>query len=564
MRVKITGIGKCGIRVAYDFFAYTQDLPSAYEIRLSTHSGRLSKVFDAIGLGPGSIQKFRRVFKRLIDDFSTLYRIAELPEYVTIESDVLNNEILNSPRKLVHHEKDGSPREIQFDSHNHVLNNHVGGCNWHIISEQLARTWKKPPDEIFKSSGFNIFAITFSIAGGTGGGSAPIICERAKAARSEPGPCHFMGLGVLPKSDESYHNIDDVTAMADYEKFSTGRFVSSIYSYRVDSSMDSLWLFSNDMLRFLTMDGSERAVINEAGSEMKVNLSLVNYFLAESLTVLANSSSAITSADSNLDPQELNHFLDGCPFVSAFSQRKSGRLTDEPNMMREVKSLVFGALTNIKESPIGGIEGLSVPVHSDGLEGLTKLLSNESVDSKQFLADLDSYDAARGPIEFITTGRLIILHGQPTSSHLDRKSAYVQTICNATFPNSTQHPYFFRHEADVEFLLLFLVDPLIYPIVSAIYYYINQAWISNGQDMSGELNQMIRSKKFKEPSFISKIERFPRATYGGALDEIRGYSEQMDELSLKREDVISALRHLHEIRHRKRSVIDTKPDFGLS
>ena len=102
MKIKIVGIGKCGVRIAYDFFAYTSGIPSAYEIRLnrSENSG-LSKGLADIGLPVELVKKpieaLRSALRNLAGEFKSVYRIAERPEYVTIDSDSDNNEITSVP-----------------------------------------------------------------------------------------------------------------------------------------------------------------------------------------------------------------------------------------------------------------------------------------------------------------------------------------------------------------------------------------------------------------------------------------------------------------------------------
>ena len=561
MRVKITGIGKCGVRVAYDFFAYTKNLASAYEIRLGKAQNVLSKVLSDFGLQTSPIKIFRQNFKKLLDDFKGLYRIAEQPDYVTIESDSKNNEIIGQSLVFKATDADGNVNETTFPAQNFDLNAHKGGCNFHIMSESLARTWKSIPPAITDSEQFDIFITSFSIAGGTGGGSSQIICREAKSRRNTQHDCHFMGLGVLPTSDEKYQESDIRPTMPDYEKFSTGRFLTSIYSSRVERSMNSVWLFSNDILRFVVPHEFDKPQIRRGGAELKVNLSLVNYYVAESLTLLANSSSRVTSAEENLDPKELNHFLAGKPFMSAFCQRYIDKLTDEQNAIRATKSLVLGALTNASVNESGGLEGLSVPVKEAHLEQLKCILDDENVNRRDFVEALNRYDPYEGPTEYFTCSRLIILHGQPRENHSHFKSDLVKKICDAIFPNSAQVPYSFRYEAEIETLLLFLVDPLISSAERSIYFYVNHAWTPDNRDYFDELQSIVAKPLFKKPKFLMAEERFPSAIYGGAMKEISKLSTKTPEVLLKREHVIDTVQHLHDIFHRRRPSKGLRPSL---
>ena len=228
MKVKIVGIGKCGIRIAYDLFAYTRGVPSAYEIRLEISESRPIARRSA-RYCPGNLKKkldpLRAWLKQLANDFNALYRIAEAPEYVTIDSDSANNEIVNRVI-IATRGSDGAKETHLFPGTNHDLNKHEGGCNFHVVSEYLAREWTDVPSNITACDGISIFVTSFSIAGGTGGGSAPIICSRARVKISEKqSQCHFMGLGVLPKSDERYSDKETALTMSDYENLARVDFL---------------------------------------------------------------------------------------------------------------------------------------------------------------------------------------------------------------------------------------------------------------------------------------------------------------------------------------------------
>lgn len=564
MQVKIVGIGKCGVRIAYDFFAYTGDFPSSYEIRLSVNEGALSEMLEGfIKIDATSVSRrvmrFRAKLKALKNDINGLYRIAENPQYATIDSDVENNEILNKATLF-----DDEGREAIFPGRNYNLNNHRGGCNVHVVSESLVRGWEDIPVNITTSDGVSIYVTSFSIAGGTGGGSAPIICRSSRNAMNDKNRCHHMGLGILPKSDERYREHESALSMADYEKFNAGRFFASIYGGRFRDDVKSLWLFSNDTLRFLIAEQNEQKALGDVGGELKLNLSLVNSFIAQSLTVLSNSSSKLTNADTNLDPRELNDFLAGRPFLSALSQRHvaNADLAIEHQVMN-VKQLLLSALSNVKEQD-GRLEGLSVPVQESDLQSLQTILNDQSGDSEQFFKFLDEYDADEGPIEFQTTWRLVMLYGQPEKLYSEYKKDLIASACEKFFPNAQKFPFTFRHHGSTEILLLFLVDPFILPVVSSVYYYANNAWSQSGKNLKAEFDKLIALEEFREPEFFHEKEGFPHYIYGDGVDDVRQRVKATPVLAVKGTEITTAFRHLHEIYHRKRPPMDTSSGLGRS
>ena len=146
MKLKLNGIGKCGVRLAYDLFAYTHDIPTSYEIRLD------AKRRESL---------IQSVMEKLFAAPNGMFRIAEEPEYVTIDSDSENNEIVN---KVLFTQTEGeSPPIVRFPGRNYALNNFQGGCNFHVISERQIRSWKPIPEEIIGVEGISIYVVTFSI-----------------------------------------------------------------------------------------------------------------------------------------------------------------------------------------------------------------------------------------------------------------------------------------------------------------------------------------------------------------------------------------------------------------
>lgn len=571
MKVKICGIGKCGVRIAYDFFAYTEGISSSYEIRIGRPTSPSAKVLKKIGVNPDKAGMVLREIVNIFQNFraNQLYRISEFPEFVTIDSDVKNNEILNLNGPIVLTVPEGQEsREAKFPGRNFPLNNHQGGCNFHIVSESLARDWNPMPAGIVnignikqkQGDGIDIYVTSFSIAGGTGGGSAPIICQASRAANNSQ--CHYMGLGVLPKSDEQYVEDERALTMPDYEKFSTGRFLASIYGRRVPDGINSLWLFSNDVLRFLLSEQLEKDELGKAGGEMNLNLSLVNFLVARSLTLLANSSSPLTRADSNVDPRELNDFLDGRPFISGMAQQQVEGDKDSAAHVRAVKKLLRGALSNIKNEG-GKLEGLSVPVRASGLTHLEETLEEmNNASHSEFLKTLSAYDAAKGPFEFRTTYRLLIFHGQPEKYWSETKKDLIERACGRFFPNAQQLPYHFRHHASAETLLVFLVDPFLHSIVSSVYYYANNAWSSSGENFAPKFDQLLAAPTFENPDFFEQNELFLRHIYGEGKEDVEDRVKNNEDLMVKREHILRAFRHLHEIYNWKRPSMDTKSSLG--
>ena len=570
MQIKMVGIGKCGIRVAYDLFAYTSGLPSAYEIRLTVAPANESAGLAGFGLSGEAIRRrmdpLRAAISKLVREFNGLYRIAETPFYVTIDSDSQNNEIVNNVFLVTGSgEDDASTKAHKFPGENFDLNDHTGGCNFHIVSEFLARSWSEIPAGIVGSDGVSIYVSSFSIAGGTGGGSAAIICSKSRGVRAEEGPCHYMGLGVLPKSDERYVEADVALTMSDYEKFNSGRFFASVYGRRVPDGMNSVWLFSNDVLRFLIADDKEGELVKSVGGEMKLNLSLVNIFVAQALTVLANSSSRLTSADTNLDPRELNDYLDGKPFISGLArQATEDAYSDMQHQVLAVKRLLLHALTNVKIRE-GRLEGLSVPVPDRDLEELKTLLDDSSSNYDEFMMGIEGYDVDSGPIEFQTTYRLVVLYGQPEKRASERKKEMISKVCERVFPNSQKLDFYFRHHAPTETLLILLVDPFVRPIVSAMYYYANNAWSKSRENLREAFDSAIAGNEFKAPTLkklFSEEELISKDIYGGGVEDISDRIKENGDVAINQEKMADAFAHLHEIYHRERPPTDTSSRLG--
>ena len=567
MRLKIVGIGKCGIRIAYDFFAHNSGLSSAYEIRLKQKDGKAHRFAQRLGINPvlQKIEQLRIAGQQFIQELKLMNqsKVAESPLYATIDSDSENNEVVKEiriSRQSRGNTSKGEDEPVIFPGRNYDLNNHKGGCDYHIISENLARLWSNVPGDITDGADVSIFVTSFSVGGGTGGGSAPIISDFAKkkSRSTARALCHFMCLGVLPKSDEKYKADELVLNMADYEKFSTGRFMVSLYGQRVRDQMDSLWLFSNDSMRFLVSTSEEKERLAERSGEASLNLSIVNTYIAKSLVILSNCSSTATKADTNPDPRELNNKINQQPFLSGMAQVRIEPGGSQGELL-DVKKLLKRALANVSEDK-GNLSGLSVPVRQEDLEGIHKILDAPDIDDKTFLEQLDDYDVKLGPIEFSTPERIVIIYGQPDDQYSAYKRDRIELACGRFFSNSQLVPYSFRHPWPWDVLLVLLIDPFIMPVVSAMYYYANNAWGKKGANLRDTFDDIISSNVFdleKLAPLFQEQEHYPESIYGAGTEDVSRILKYDASLAVSREQMIEALRHLHAIFHRTRPELKT-------
>ena len=560
MKVKVIGIGKCGSRITYDLFAFVEGLPTSYELRTVSSS----KAFLAQG-------KF--MFDRLISGAKRKWEewarrellIYEAPVLLVIDSDTKNNEITQAITGI----KDEKGNMITFPGRVFDLSNKKGGCQYHIVSENICLNWNNMPKGIVSNDEADFVAIPFSLGGGTGGGSAPIISFRCKRALTDENQrVHYMGIGVLPKSNENYFDNAELPELSSGEGYNTGRFFVNLYSGRnpftdtndpSDRLMDSVWLISNDALEAIRV----RAEISSSSSSKPTtdakddpNIQHLNRYVAESITVICNASSPFTQSQPNFDPQEMNNELNGHPFFSAYSARKpeSGDSYDVYTDLVRLSLKV--ALSNMIIDPSSKqMFGLSVPAKEAHLAELNKLFSIEEPDD--FKNAIEYYDIDKGPVEFATARKVVVLYGQPYDRHSEYKERLVAQVISKIFSNSDIEPYYYRYGGTLDRLLILIIDPIINSVKSSIYYYLAQSWF-NGKDESKQLNDLIEKESFDGDALSNLLlheDEFVSADFHGAatMDDLQDFKKLS---KVKKDDVVSAFRHLHAVYHHLKVTID--------
>lgn len=557
MKLKFMGVGKCGIRIVYDFFALDHSLPSAFEIR-AKHSNSVLKKFLSEDMQKKALD-FRSKLHSMVKDLRLSESLTPHETlYVTVDSDSENNEVVNEIVVTGGSGDVTGERSIVFPGRNYDLNGHKGGCDFHVVSEHLAESWSGVPNEIVDASDVDIMAASFSIGGGTGGGAGSALLQRAKNAHASDRSCHFMGIGVLPKSDETYGIEGSIRAVATYEKFNAGRFFSSHYGGRND--IDSLWLISNDILGFL-VETNARSELEKEGGELNLNLSLVNEYIGQCMAALINSSSIVTSAEENADSRELNNKLEGKPFISAFATIELGS-GDKTTPLHSVKELLKAAFSNPHQT-IDSLQGLSVPMDRRPLEYLADVLSGPE-DDNEFMSRIKEYDRKKGPIELESAKRVIVFYGQPSEHYSAYKKDRIESACS-TLVGGHAVFYSYRHNHSRDTLLVLIVDPFILPVISSIYYYANEAWVKSDQNLRETYDSVVGSSEF-DSSVISQSftsnELLPDVIYGDGVHNIEQSFEDLPDLAIKKEQMIHTFEYLHDVYNRKPVDIETRSSLG--
>src|SRR4029453_7849984 len=95
MNIKIIGVGKCGSRICYDFFAHISGLPSAYEIRIQPNASAISKLFESFQAGIGFKERMAS-WRREWQYLTGTELLKDTAWYAIVDSDVANNEITQS------------------------------------------------------------------------------------------------------------------------------------------------------------------------------------------------------------------------------------------------------------------------------------------------------------------------------------------------------------------------------------------------------------------------------------------------------------------------------------
>jgi hypothetical protein len=352
--------------------------------------------------------------------------------------------------------------------------------------------------------------------------------------------------GVIPES------------MDDIEKFNMGRFFVSWYGGRYKEregrSFNGLWLVSNDLLRLIEANRNDPEYREPDVLKNKA-LSLINGYVAQALCTLCNASSQNTRSESDIDARELNINLNSYPYVSAFASLQPDGDSDSGRNAEHLQVLFRGALSNARLAG-DSLQGLSVPIVDAKLAEVRRVLDTPARSMDALDRILATYDASVGPDEFKTARRIVMFYGQPSKQVSQERKRQAERIVKLFFPNSEWIYAHYQHPGHNEFLLLYIINPLLPATIDSMFAYIGRMWLKKGVSLSSMINQNVFDKDEVMNSMHSEDEAL-------RLEEVLGESADRavkvfeKPWPMKREHVVEALRGLHTIRHWKKAIEQT-------
>jgi hypothetical protein len=359
-----------------------------------------------------------------------------------------------------------------------------------------------------------------------------------------------MGIGILPESDEAYHGEEYVPDMSPNERYNTGRFFANLYGRRnaeePQLDMDGVWLVGNDGLR-VAAQGSRK-------DSDEMNLSLINRYVAASLTLICNASSRYSRSHPNFDPSEMNSILNGYPFMSGYAACEPEKFADEGILARNVRELLEGALTNMTLSASTQLQGLSVPVRESDLAEVRRVLNEPGVG--RLRDNLKTYKIEEAPLEFQTAASVTFLYGQPQDTHSRLKDELVKDIISTLFKNSKVEPYYYQYEAgNLDKLLVLIINPFVRLVHKSLYYYAQISWVNGlaGQELFETFDEVILEKPFNQGKIEELLldeEQIHTDFHGESIVQL--VNSFPEPRRLDREQVINAFEHLHQVYHSKK------------
>jgi hypothetical protein len=562
MNIKIIGVGKCGSRVCYDFFAFVQGLPTAYEIRISARGAGLTRVAGALA----ELVRFDKLHRRVRAHWMELTGreiLKGAAEYVLVDSDLQNNELTGIVTV------GAGDKQFAFPGYIYELDGFRGGCQYHIISENVTNRWsdsdiREQAPSLPNCRHFDIIAYAFSVGGGTGGGAAPQLARKVHSFNNEEfrnRQIHQLCIAVLPQTDRLIFENEPSPAMDVKEKYNSGRFFSGLYGGRhVEdgrSYLNSVWLLSNDLLRTISKGNAQvlGAPVNEDVLNNRA-LSLVNQYMASALATLCNASSAGTLSSGNIDAKELNGFLNGSPFISGFGFAKVAGVNGEQQDAAFLQMLFRSALCNTtldKDS----VQGLSVPIVAKSLQPLTERLKATYSSTKDLIDNLKQLSLDDLPIEFRTARQIVMIYGQTDANpSVARRNSAASMLANI-FTNSECSWAEFRHSGDAEYLLILIVDPFVPAIVDAVIDYGSRVWLEKSEVKQTEvkLRDVVADEQFQKQVLEKAARKYELVdpTFLGD-STVQTVSQFEQPLPFEQKHFIASIASLHRIYHQKRHV----------
>lgn len=553
---KIIGIGKCGSRITFDFSAFTYDHPAAYELRISER--------EAVNQITALYSRARQLFQDKIVDYRKRTPLRLWCEYesAAVDSDADRNEVLKLQQSHVVQHSGVKPI-----SQTCKLGERSGGCQWGIVSEVEARAWLDQVDRRLKEEslrvlfdlaevhGADMCLVATSLGGGTGSGTSGKLAEflvELNSKRRPDAPFFVSVVGILPLSDEKYHDGEEPAPWAFDAGVNTGRALSDLLRVEGDRVV-GCWLVSNDLLRG---DPGESSGVKEA--VMDAGITAINFHIASVTCLLANIGGIQVDglksikSEENFDASEMRNVLGGSVYFSGYARTEQGAIGSNDEMRAYGRSLVVQALSSLNVRGEGGDD--RVP------SGCSLPFRKAEWDKKSLDAWIAGRDEAleSTPVELRTAGKVAIIYGQDDRHYDDRKKNAVVKAVADLCPAAQVYRYPFRHSfRDGDHLCLMVADCFNRVVYRALIEY-SIACFGAGDDFVERLDAVfedgdVGTLKSTIEDALSEVEQYS-AEFGAepaGLSESLRLPDEPSSVLRSREQLSQAFQRLHAAFRRK-------------
>jgi hypothetical protein len=555
MKIRLIGLGQCGSRITYDFFAFLSNSAPSHKINtiedINTiqdilKSMKQKKIKDFI-----SINTLKEDFKAIINSITDQGRILEwLPEYIIGDLNP-NNQIFALLAKT-NQQVESESEPAFFKGNLLYLGGRSGGCgNYQILGQSIMDAFlnnQKAPGpntvsckNVAESRENDLTIFAYSAGGGTGSGTCPILSDKVYQNYNQiNNQKAVINVVILPEGEGEAQNTPlQITA---------GRTICLLQNNRYNriiANPDKVFSDAN-MLLSNSIAGNDRILREEMNN--------MNLYVSSNILEMAHASSTGWTVKGR-NTLAIKEAYQGESFISGYAESEHFGAADENLVIK----LFAESIGSFKETKSGINSGYKAGCGASVLLG-------EPIDVQAVLQN--TLPESEQKTEFRTASKVIFYFGMPAKDIPENRINAIDNILDklskSFFPDAATVNYLYYHVSSNFTLMIHIINSFINEAYDLFLRYLDSAWKWNNGLSGNDLAEMIDSVVFDKHSNIGEIRNFLNSNLKAAKEDYdisvfsdwnKVKSEINDKYLVDIDSIAAALLQFSNQYHRKRDNI---------
>jgi hypothetical protein len=508
MEIRLIGLGQCGSRITYDFFAFLSNKTPSNEINMTLRNVKdLNSNRDVLKL----VDKKENILKRFITKLGWKKdkNFEWLPKYIIGDLNP-DNQIFSLVAKMNENNQNTENENTENKDKNEPtffegalldLGERSGGCgNYQIIGQTIMDKFlnmnnqasnsvgKTSCTEVAVSKNEDLTIFAYSAGGGTGSGTCSVLSEKVYETYDDieitDNQKAVLNVVIMPeREDASYEGQNtplQITAGRTVCLLQNNRY--NLLKYEKSEDIPNKIFSNGNMLMSNSIAANDK-------NDFKKVINNMNLYISSNILEIIQASSKSWSVN-DTDITQIKRDYGGASFISCYAESQNPDLTSEERMIE----LFSKSIDSFKETQSG--------INKDYNTGCgASVLLDDRIDVRELLKkDFEKLDHKEENFtEFRTASKVVFYLGVPVKT--DPTNTVNQTLgklAKYLFPNASAIFYLYYHVSSNVSLTIHVIDSFINETYDLFLRYLDSAWKwkenKSGQDLAALIDSKVIDK----------------------------------------------------------------------